>query len=90
MRKGNQKRHEKHEEIRIGRRIKRLRNYAGLRQDELGHMVDVSAAQISAWENNEIEPGFYAVCLIADALGVSLDQIAGREPVDTGALSIRF
>lgn len=90
MRRDNVKRMEKHEEIKIGRRIKRLRSYAGLRQDELGHMIGVSGAQICAWERNEIEPGFYAVCAIADALGVTLDQIAGRASVDTGALSIRF
>lgn len=87
--KNNQKRNAKREEIRIGKRIRMVRLMAGLRQDELAYKLKVSPAQISTWERDEVEPGVYACVLIAEALGISMDQLIGWKAIDPFEVYLR-
>lgn len=48
-------------------------------QEELAEMVSVSGQTISAYERNIQTPSLDIAVGIADALGVSLDWLAGRE-----------
>lgn len=52
-------------------------------QEELAEMVGVSGQTISAYERNIQTPSLDVAVGIADALGVSLDWLAGREEATT-------
>ena len=52
-------------------------------QEELAEMVGVSGQTISAYERNIQTPSLDKAAGIADALGVSLDWLAGREEATT-------
>ena len=52
-------------------------------QEELAEMVGVSGQTISAYERNIQTPSLDIAVGIADALGVSLDWLAGREEATT-------
>ena len=47
-------------------------------QQELADMVGASVASVTNWECGEYMPSLRTTCLIADVLGVTLDQLAGR------------
>ena len=51
-------------------------------QEELAEMVGVSGQTISAYERNIQTPSLDIAAGIADALGVSLDWLAGREEAE--------
>lgn len=51
-------------------------------QEELAEMVGVSGQTISAYERNIQTPSLDIAVGIADALGVSLDWLAGREEAE--------
>lgn len=61
----------------IGERITQLRKEAGISRDELGKRVGTSGAIIGRYERNEMMPSFEVAYKIADALGVTLDFLAG-------------
>lgn len=75
------KRIEVRQQCNFGARLKGIRLRCGMRQDELGARMGVSAAQISAWEKGEIEPGVYAVAALAQIFGISTDKLIGLEPI---------
>ena len=47
-------------------------------QQELADMVGASVASVSNWENGDYMPSLRTTVRIADVLGVTLDQLAGR------------
>ena len=51
-------------------------------QEELAEIVGVSGQTISAYERNIQTPSLDIAAGIADALGVSLDWLAGREEAE--------
>ena len=63
----------------LGDNIARFRKAAGLTQEELGTTVGVSAQAVSRWECGGA-PDVALLPAIADALGVSIDSLFGREP----------
>ena len=63
----------------LGDNIARFRKAAGLTQEELGTTVGVSAQAVSRWECGGA-PDISLHPAVADALGVSIDALFGREP----------
>ena len=63
----------------VGERIAKLRTSLGLSQTELANKAGITRQCLWKYENNVADPKLlYAMC-IADALGVTLDYLAGRE-----------
>lgn len=74
----------------IGKRIKHVRHLVGWTQEELAKRCHEQPASISAWESGCVEPGAYALIGVADALGVTLEQLIGREPIDYFNISVCY
>lgn len=65
-------------EWRLGDRLRRAREYAGLEQRELADRAGISQATISAAETGRQRPHRSTLVLIAAATGVALDWIEGE------------
>jgi len=63
----------------MGKRIKRLRLGLGLSQSQLARKAGVATVTLQAWEHGRRTPLLSAAVLLADALEVSLDELAGRK-----------
>ena len=61
---------------RLGARIKRYRELAGLSKSELARRVRVSPTAVHNWEENGVNPGMASVMEIADVLGMDIMQLA--------------
>jgi len=59
----------------LGETIYRLRKEKGLSQDELGKLVGVSNKAVSKWETYEANPDITLLPLLAQALGVTADEL---------------
>lgn len=64
--------------ISIGTAVKDLRKEKGMTQEQLADMVGVSAQAVSKWESGGY-PDAALLPNIADALGVTIDRLYGRE-----------
>lgn len=64
----------------IGRRIAEVRRERGYNQDQLAEMAMVNRVTLARYETGVIEPGVLALGRIADALGVSTDELLCRTP----------
>ena len=58
-------------------RLKGLRAAAGLTQDELARRTGVRRLSVSQWECGRRAPSLATARRIAQALGVSVDELAG-------------
>lgn len=59
----------------IGDRIKALRSAAGLSQHDLAVKAGLQPIHISRLERNKNDPYWSTVCAIADALGISVQEL---------------
>ena len=57
----------------------RERKARGFSQEDLAAKVNVSRQAISKWETGDAMPDLNNLLLLADALGISLDSLCGRE-----------
>ena len=71
----------------IGERIRILRKKAGLNQDQLAELSLLNRVTIAKYESGRVEPGAKALSRIADALGISVDEILGRDESSNGEQS---
>ena len=55
------------------------RKRRGLSQLELAEQIGVSRQAVSKWETGEAAPDLVKLLALAEALGISLDQLCGRE-----------
>ena len=62
----------------IGKRIAALRRERGYNQEQLAEMALLNRVTLARYETGVIEPGAQALARIADALGVSTDEILCR------------
>jgi len=62
----------------IGKRIAELRRERGLNQEELAELAMLHRVTVAKYETGQIEPGALAIGRIADALGVSADELLCR------------
>jgi transcriptional regulator with XRE-family HTH domain len=60
-------------------RLRELRSGRGLAQTRLAELLDVSPRVCNRWETGVTTPRFDTVVQLADILGVSLDELAGRK-----------
>ena len=61
----------------LGERIADLRKERGITQENLAGIIGVSAQAISKWENNATMPDIMLLPIIADTLGVTIDELFG-------------
>jgi transcriptional regulator with XRE-family HTH domain len=57
--------------VRLGGRIRELREGAGLSREQLSEAASVSVRAIVQWELGEREPGWFNMLALAEALGVN-------------------
>lgn len=62
----------------IGKRIGELRRERGLSQEELAELAMLHRVTVAKYETGQVEPGALAIGRIADALGVSADELLCR------------
>jgi transcriptional regulator with XRE-family HTH domain len=66
-------------------RLKGLRESAGYSQAALARKLGVSQSTVGNWEAGLREPGFSAICAIADLFGVTVDYLLGRSDEPGGS-----
>ena len=57
-----------------------LRKMRSLTQEDVAEMAGVSRQAVAKWENGESVPDLEKCRLLAEAMGVSLDDLANHEP----------
>jgi XRE family transcriptional regulator, regulator of sulfur utilization len=62
----------------VGERLRRLRQARGLSQSELAKAAGVPVGTLRGWEYGRRTPLLDAAARLADALGCTLDELAGR------------
>lgn len=65
----------------FAQRLKELRNARNLTQTRLAELMTISPRVYSRWETGDVTPHFDTIVRLADTLGVSLDELAGRKEV---------
>jgi transcriptional regulator with XRE-family HTH domain len=60
---------------RLGSNLRRLREGAGLSQEDLMRIADVHRTQISKYERGETEPQAEILARLSRALGVSVEEL---------------
>ena len=63
----------------FGKRLKELRRMNGLSQEEVAAKLKVSPQSVSKWENNRSFPDVSFIVPLAELLGVSTDELLGKE-----------
>ena len=59
----------------LGKKIRQLRNKAGLTQEQLAERLGVSAQSVSKWENAVAMPDITLLPELSGAFGVSIDEL---------------
>ncbi|MBI3864172.1 MAG: helix-turn-helix transcriptional regulator [Planctomycetia bacterium] len=59
--------------------LKKLREIRNLTQSELGERAGIAAAAVSHFETGQRVPSLDSLVRLADALGVSVDELLGRD-----------
>jgi len=67
----------------FGQRFSRLRKQRGLTQEELGEKFGISGQAVSKWENDASMPDISILPELSDVLGVSLNELLGKEESQT-------
>ena len=63
----------------FGQRFSRLRKQRGFTQEELGEKLGLSGQAVSKWENDASMPDVSLLVELSELLGVSLDELLGKE-----------
>jgi transcriptional regulator with XRE-family HTH domain len=67
----------------FAQRLRELRTARKLTQTRLAELLAVSPRVYSRWETGDVTPHFDTIVRLADTLGVSLDELAGRKDVSS-------
>jgi transcriptional regulator with XRE-family HTH domain len=67
----------------FAQRLKQLRTARTLTQTRLAELLAISPRVYSRWETGDVTPHFDTIVRLADTLGVSLDELAGRTDVSS-------
>ena len=68
----------------LAERLQLFREQRKLSQTRLAELIGVSARVYNRWENGDATPHWESIVKIADLLGVTLDELAGRtDPRDS-------
>ncbi len=71
----------------FGENIRKYRTKLNLTQEDFASKIGISGQAVSKWETNDSLPDTAILPDVADALGVSLDQLFGRETVTREAMA---
>lgn len=63
----------------FGQRLARLRKEKGLTQEDIANRISISPQAVSKWENDLSTPDIYVLSSLADILGVTVDELLGRD-----------
>lgn len=63
----------------FGQRLSRLRKEKGLTQEDIAKRIIISPQAVSKWENDISSPDILVLSSLADILGVSVDELLGRQ-----------
>ena len=63
----------------FGQRLSRLRKEKGLTQEDVANQITISPQAVSKWENDISSPDILVLGNLADILGVSVDELLGRD-----------
>jgi transcriptional regulator with XRE-family HTH domain len=69
----------------MGERLKRIREERGFSQTELAVAAGIPVGSLRSWERNRREPLLGSAARLAQALGVSIDVLAGVAPMPPAA-----
>ena len=67
----------------FGQRLSRIRKEKGLTQEDIAKRIVISPQAVSKWENDVSSPDILVLSSLADILGVSVDELLGREGAPT-------
>ena len=59
-------------------RLKELREEKGIKQQELGQLVNMTKMAISHWEKGHSEPSIAQLILLSNYFGVTVDYLVGK------------
>ena len=65
----------------VAQRLRELRTKRNLTQTRLAELMGISPRVYSRWETGDVTPHFDTIVRLADTLGVTLDELAGRKDV---------
>lgn len=68
----------------IGQSIQRTRESKGVSIDKLAEMTGYEKQELNKWEKDRQSPRLMVVIDIADALGITIDELVGREVKGNG------
>lgn len=63
----------------LGEKIQKLRKAAGLSQEQLASMIDMSRQAISKWETDQSVPDVDKVLLLCETFHISTDELLGKK-----------
>ena len=63
----------------FGKRLQQVRKAAGLSQEQLAELVGMSRQAVSKWETDQAAPDIDKLASLCGVLGVSADELLGRE-----------
>ena len=63
----------------FGQRLSRIRKEKGMTQEDIAKRITISPQAVSKWENDISSPDILILSNLADILGVSVDELLGRE-----------
>jgi transcriptional regulator with XRE-family HTH domain len=69
----------------MGKRLQQLRQDRGLTQTRLAELAGVPFRSLQNWEYGRRTLLFDSAIKLADALGITLDELAGRTPSAAGS-----
>ena len=69
----------------FAQRLKELRTAGRLTQTRLAELLAISPRVYSRWETGDVTLHFDTIVRLAEILGVSLDEIAGRKDISSEA-----
>lgn len=72
----------------IGERLKKYRKEKRMTQKDVADRAGVTVTSVSRWENGEREPTFRDVEKIAEALGVTMEELTREQKRGTGIRKI--
>jgi transcriptional regulator with XRE-family HTH domain len=73
----------------FAQRLKELRTARNVTQTRLAELMTISPRVYSRWETGDVTPHFDTIVRLADTLGVSLDELAGRRKEVVSETTIR-
>lgn len=73
------------ESIDLHSNLKKARLEKNLTQNDVAVKLDISRQAVSRWENGVAYPDIENLTLLSEIYGVSIDELMGAKPVDSGA-----